>query len=110
MDIANNLKEKAPTALSAVKEAWYYTFYSSPEVAYEISGLISDKAKLAIGGRPGLQQFARKEYRPGLGGYKFDEKKKAKPKSEIKTAEVGRNAVISDRLSVYQDRLPITVN
>ena len=43
--------------------------------AYEISGLISDKAKQAIGGRPGLQQFARKEYRPGLGAYKFEEKK-----------------------------------
>ena len=27
-------------------------------------------AKQAIGGRPGLQQFARKEYRPGLGSYK----------------------------------------
>jgi trans-feruloyl-CoA hydratase/vanillin synthase len=75
MDIANNLKEKAPSALNAVKEAWYYTFYSNPEVAYEISGLISDKAKAAIGGRPGLQQFARKEYRPGLGSYKFEEKK-----------------------------------
>jgi trans-feruloyl-CoA hydratase/vanillin synthase len=67
MDIANNLKEKAPSALNAVKEAWYYTFYSNPDVAYEISGLISDKAKAAIGGRPGLQQFARKEYRTGLG-------------------------------------------
>jgi hypothetical protein len=44
-------------------------------VAYEISGLISDKAKAAIGGRPGLQQFARKEYRPGLGSYKVEEKK-----------------------------------
>jgi feruloyl-CoA hydratase/lyase len=74
-DLANNLKEKAPSALNAVKEAWYYTFYSNPEVAYEISGLISDKAKQAIGGRPGLQQFARKEYRPGLGSYKFEEKK-----------------------------------
>ena len=75
MDIANNLKEKAPSALNAVKEAWYYTFYSNPDVAYEISGLISDKAKAAIGGRPGLQQFARKEYRPGLGSYKVEEKK-----------------------------------
>jgi enoyl-CoA hydratase/carnithine racemase len=75
MEIANNLKEKAPSALNAVKEAWYYTFYSTPDVAYEISGLISDKAKQAIGGRPGLQQFARKEYRPGLGSYKFEEKK-----------------------------------
>jgi len=28
MDIANNLKEKARPALNAVKEAWYYTFYS----------------------------------------------------------------------------------
>jgi len=75
MDLANNLKEKAPSALNAVKEAWYYTFYSNPEVAYEISGLISDKAKLAIGGRPGLQQFAQKEYRPGLGAFKWEEKK-----------------------------------
>ena len=63
MEIANNLKEKAPSALN-IKEAWYYTFYSNPDVAYEISNLISDKAKQAIGGRPGLQQFARKEYRP----------------------------------------------
>ena len=30
MEIANNLKEKAPSALNAVKEAWYYTFYSNP--------------------------------------------------------------------------------
>ena len=75
MEIANNLKEKAPSALNAVKEAWYYTFYSNPDVAYELSNLISDKAKQAIGGRPGLQQFARKEYRPGLGSYKFEEKK-----------------------------------
>jgi len=37
--------------------------------------LISDKSKLAIGGRPGLQQFERKEYRPGLGSYKFEDKK-----------------------------------
>src|SRR5918996_2217022 len=74
-EVAKCLAEKSPMALKAVKEAWYYTFYSTPDVAYEISGLISDKAKLAIGGRPGLQQFARKEYRPGLGSYKFEEKK-----------------------------------
>ena len=59
MEIANNLKEKAPSALHAVKEAWYYSFFFKQKTAYEISGLISDKAKLAIGGRPGAGRRAR---------------------------------------------------
>jgi enoyl-CoA hydratase/carnithine racemase len=74
-DVVKCLAEKSPHALKAVKEAWYYTFYSNPEVAYEISGLISDRTKQEQGGRPGLQQFARKEYRPGLGAFKWEEKK-----------------------------------
>src|SRR4029079_12034640 len=61
MAIANNLKDKAPSALNAVKEAWYYTFYSNPDVAYEISGLISDKAKAAIGGRTRLASCAARQ-------------------------------------------------
>ena len=67
MEIANNLKEKAPSALNAVKEAWYYTFYSNPDVAYEISGLISDKAKAAIGGRPGLAAVCPQGISAGVG-------------------------------------------
>jgi trans-feruloyl-CoA hydratase/vanillin synthase len=74
-DVADCLLEKTPMALKAVKEAWYYTFYSTPEVAYEISGLISDRTKREHGGRPGLQSFAQKEYRPGLGSFKWEEKK-----------------------------------
>ena len=74
-EVAQCLLEKSPHALKAVKEAWYYTFYSNPEVAYELSGLISDRTKLEQGGRPGLQQFAKKEYRPGLGAFKWEEKK-----------------------------------
>jgi trans-feruloyl-CoA hydratase/vanillin synthase len=74
MDIANNLKEKAPSALNAVKEAWYYTFYSNPDVDYETTDLASYKAQAAIFIRSCLQQFARKEYRPGLGSYKVDKK------------------------------------
>jgi trans-feruloyl-CoA hydratase/vanillin synthase len=71
-EIARNLLEKDPIALKAVKEAWYYTFYSPPDVAYEISGLISERTIKAHGGRPGLQQFREKQYRPGLGAYKWD--------------------------------------
>ncbi|MBI2087143.1 MAG: p-hydroxycinnamoyl CoA hydratase/lyase [Deltaproteobacteria bacterium] len=72
MEIANNLLEKDPLALKAVKEAWYYTFYSPPDVAYEISTLISQRVTQQHGGRPGIQQFAKKQYRPGLGAYKWE--------------------------------------
>ena len=74
-EVAKSLLEKDPSALRAVKEAWYYTFYSDPEVGYELSGLISDRTKHEHGGRPGIQQFAAKQYRPGLGAYKWEEKK-----------------------------------
>ena len=72
MEIAQNLVEKDPIALKAVKEAWYYTFYSPPDVAYEISGLISSRVTQQHGGRPGIQQFREKRYRPGLGAYKWN--------------------------------------
>ncbi len=54
-----------------VKEAWYYSFYSQPDVAYEISGLISERITSLQEGRPGIKQFTQKEYRPGLGAYKW---------------------------------------
>jgi trans-feruloyl-CoA hydratase/vanillin synthase len=72
MEIVKNLLGKDPVALRAVKEAWYYTFYSEPDVAYEISGLISERIKQEHGGRPGIKQFTEKEYRPGLGAYKWE--------------------------------------
>lgn len=71
-EIANNLLEKDPVALRAVKEAWYYTLYATDEIAYEISNLISDRIKAQHGGRPGIKQFAEKQYRPGLGAYKWE--------------------------------------
>ncbi len=70
--VADILLEKDPIALKAVKEAWYYTFYSSPDVAYEISGLISQRVTRDHGGRPGIEQFAGKKFRPGLGAYKWE--------------------------------------
>jgi trans-feruloyl-CoA hydratase/vanillin synthase len=74
MDVANNLLEKDPLALRAVKEAWYYTFYSDPDVSYELSNLITDRLQRDHQGRPGLEQFRDKKYRPGLGAYKWQEK------------------------------------
>ena len=71
-EIANNLLEKDPIALRAVKEAWYYTLYATDEIAYEVSNLISDRIKTQHGGRPGIKQFAEKQYRPGLGAYKWE--------------------------------------
>lgn len=68
--VAKNLLEKDPVALKAIKEAWYYTFYSTPDVAYEISGLLSQR--VTARGRQGIQQFAEKQYRPGLGAYKWE--------------------------------------
>ncbi|MBI4528827.1 MAG: p-hydroxycinnamoyl CoA hydratase/lyase [Deltaproteobacteria bacterium] len=72
MAIAKNLLGKDPVAVKAVKEAWYYTFYSNPDVAYEISGLVSQRVNAR--GRPGIQQFKDKQYRPGLGAYKWEKK------------------------------------
>ncbi len=68
--VAKNLLEKDPVALRAIKEAWYYTFYSGPDVAYEISGLLSQR--VTARGRQGIQQFTEKQYRPGLGAYKWE--------------------------------------
>lgn len=73
--IARDLLEKDPVALKAVKEAWYYTFYAPPEAAYEISGLISERVTRQHGGRPGIQQFKDKKYRPGLGAYQWQDKR-----------------------------------
>ena len=64
--------DKDPIALRAVKEAWYYTLYATDEIAYEVSNLISDRIKTQHGGRPGIKQFADKQYRPGLGAYKWE--------------------------------------
>ena len=53
--------------LKAVKEAWYYSWYSPPDVAYEISNLISQRTIREHGGRPGLEQFVQKKLRPVSG-------------------------------------------
>ncbi len=66
-DVAKCLAEKSPMALKAVKEAWYYSSYSTPDVAYEISNLISQRTIREHGGRPGLQQFVEKKLRPVSG-------------------------------------------
>lgn len=66
-ETANCLAEKSPMALKAVKEAWYYSSYSTPEVAYELSNLISQRTIREHGGRPGLQQFVDKKLRPVSG-------------------------------------------
>jgi trans-feruloyl-CoA hydratase/vanillin synthase len=71
MAIATTLLEKDPLALQAVKEAWYYSLDASYETAYEVANLISDRVNRQHGGRPGLEQFAEKKYRPGLGAYKW---------------------------------------
>lgn len=65
--IAKCLTEKSPMALKAVKEAWYYSSYSTPDVAYELSNLISQRTIREHGGRPGLQQFVEKKLRPVSG-------------------------------------------
>ena len=66
-ETATCLAEKSPLALKAVKEAWYYSSYASPDVAFEISNLISQRTIRAHGGRPGLQQFIEKKLRPVTG-------------------------------------------
>jgi trans-feruloyl-CoA hydratase/vanillin synthase len=66
-ETAKCLAEKSPMALKAVKEAWYYSSYSPPDVAYEISNLISQRTIREHGGRPGLQQFVDKTLRPVSG-------------------------------------------
>jgi len=66
-EVAKCLAEKSPMALKAVKEAWYYSWYSAPDVAYEISNLISQRTIREHGGRPGLEQFVQKKLRPVSG-------------------------------------------
>jgi trans-feruloyl-CoA hydratase/vanillin synthase len=65
--IAQCLAEKSPMALKAVKEAWYYSSYAIPDVAYEVSNLISQRTIREHGGRPGLEQFVQKKLRPVSG-------------------------------------------
>src|SRR5918995_3006975 len=59
---------KSPGALKGVKEAGLYSSYSPPDVAFEISNLISDRTIREHGGRPGLEQFIQKQLRPVSGG------------------------------------------
>jgi trans-feruloyl-CoA hydratase/vanillin synthase len=73
-ELAKSLAEKSPMALKAVKEAWYYSWYSPPEVAFEISNMISDRTIREHGGRPGLKQFIDKEFRPVSGVMHIGEK------------------------------------
>jgi len=73
-EVTKSLVEKHPSALKAVKEAWYYTFYSTPEVSYELANLISERTRGEHGGRPGLEQFEQKTYRPGLGAFEWEKK------------------------------------
>ena len=72
-EIARCLAEKSPLALKAVKEAWYYSSYSSPDVAFEISNLISQRTIRAHGGRPGLKQFVEKKLRPVSGVMRLED-------------------------------------
>jgi trans-feruloyl-CoA hydratase/vanillin synthase len=67
METAKCLAEKSPIGLKAVKEAWYYSSYSAPDVAYELSNLIGARAIREHGGRPGLKQFVEKKLRPVSG-------------------------------------------
>ena len=66
-ELAKCLAEKSPMALKAVKEAWYYSWYSPPDVAFELSNLISQRTIREHGGRPGLEQFVQKKLRPVSG-------------------------------------------
>jgi trans-feruloyl-CoA hydratase/vanillin synthase len=66
-ETAKCLAEKSPKALKAVKEAWYFSSYAAPDVAFEISNLISQRTIREHGGRPGLQQFVEKKLRPVSG-------------------------------------------
>jgi trans-feruloyl-CoA hydratase/vanillin synthase len=70
-EVAGCLAEKSPMALKAVKEAWYYSSYSTPDVAYEVSNLISQRTIREHGGRPGLEQFVQKKLRPVSGVMKL---------------------------------------
>ena len=63
-DTAQMLAEKSRLATQAIKEAWYYSSYSTPDVAFEISNLISNRLIREQGGRRGLEQFTQKKLRP----------------------------------------------
>jgi enoyl-CoA hydratase/carnithine racemase len=73
-ELANCLAAKSPSALKAVKEAWYYSWYSPPNVAFEISNLISQRTIREHGGRPGLEQFVQKKLRPVSEVMDFDKR------------------------------------
>jgi len=73
-ELAKCLAEKSPMALKAVKEAWFYSWYSSPDVGFEISNLISERTIREHGGRPGLEQFIQKKLRPVSGVMSLSEK------------------------------------
>ena len=73
-ELAKCLAEKSPMALKAVKEAWYYSWYSPPDVAFEISNLISQRTIREHGGRPGLEQFVQKKLRPVSGAMSLETK------------------------------------
>ena len=73
METAKCLAEKSPIGLKAVKEAWHYSSYSTPAVAYELSDLIGERAIREHGGRPGLEQFVQKKLRPVSGVMKLQE-------------------------------------
>lgn len=70
--LAQSLAEKSAEAMRSVKEAWYYSSYAAPDVAYEISNLISQRTIRAHGGRPGLEQFVQKKLRPVSGAMKLE--------------------------------------
>jgi trans-feruloyl-CoA hydratase/vanillin synthase len=67
LETAKCLAEKSPIGLKAVNEAWYYSSYTAPNVAYELSNLIGERAIREHGGRPGLEQFVQKKLRPVSG-------------------------------------------
>ena len=46
----------------------------APDVAFEISNLISDRTIREHGGRPGLEQFIQKQLRPVSGVMSLGEK------------------------------------
>ncbi len=73
-ELAKCLAAKSPSALKAVKEAWYYSWYSTPDVAFEISNLISQRTIREHGGRPGLEQFVQKKLRPVSEVMSFDKR------------------------------------
>jgi len=66
-EFAKCLAEKSPRALRAIKEAWYTSMKTSPDVGFIISNFISERIIREQGGRPGLKQFVEKKLRPVSG-------------------------------------------